>query len=787
MSTIGVGASRGKLAEMFSNLKYRNEIAALALMFTVVPFFRPKVPGGIYALAVVSAAGLILHAIGVILIFRINKFINFAQVQLGALGAAFYTGLVNGKLLLRGLGLVCPPCVEPRPSQTLEIINFSIAMIVGMAVSIGTSYLAYQLIVRRFANAPRLLLTISTIFLAQFLSQLPDRVNPYFFPQSQREQGGQAAGQAAAPPFEFSINIDSAPFRTGDILTVVLAVVAVFLIGVYLRKSTTGTAIRAAAESPERAATLGVDTFAVTGRIWMIAGVLSGAAAILQSFTSGAGGGESSVPGLLQILTVGVIARFVSLPMAALAAVVLASLQHGMLWSFGTTAYLDGMLVLLIGGLLLLQRVKVSRAEREGGQTWRGTRELRPIPDELRSLGVVRRWVRNAIILVTLSLLSLPWLLSPSQTNLAGVFVIYYLVGVSLLMLTGWAGQISLGQFAFAAIGAWVVAVTQLPFFLSLILGGIAGAFVAVVIGLPALKLRGLHLAVSTLALSLSVSAVFVGDRFLGKLLPASIERPSIFGMNLDDQRTMYYFLLVIAFGITMAVQGIRRSRTGRALIAARDNEAATQSFGINLVRIRLTAFAMSGFVAAFAGGLFAYHQNGVDAASFAPFQSLIIFSYAVIGGLGGVSGPALGFAFWALIALSPVQELALLTAGAGGLMLLFIAPGGLTLVMQDIRDTLLRRVAVRYRIVVPTLIEDVLTSTRRAPMTEKIRPGGGQVFVPTRYEPPKQWALAHFGQVTDEEMEWIRRSEVVTVAGLQAQAAEKLASALNKAEESSG
>lgn len=753
------------------NLEFRNELIALSVMIAVVPFFKPDVPGGIFALGTVSAANLLMHAIGIILIYRINKFINFAQLAIGSLGAIFYTGLMNGELLFRGIRLVCSPCVGTEPSTLMLTINFIFAIVVSMAAGIGISLISYHALIRRFVNAPKLLLTIASIFLAQFISSLIGRFSKYFLTEEQREseQGDALATAAAPPPFDFSIDIDPIPFRSADILMFIFAAVAVLGVGIYLRRSTTGTAIRAAAESPERAEALGINVFAVTGRVWVISGALSTAAAILNGFYSGVGGADGiPIDLLMPILTVAVMARFVSLPIAAVGAVALSILRQGLLWSFGTTAYLDAALVFLVAGLMLLQKARLTRAEREGGVAWRGTRELRPIPPELKELGVVRKWVRNLSILLAAVLLSLPWVLSPSQTNIAGVVLIYYLVGLSLLMLTGWAGQVSLGAFAFAAVGAWIVAVTPLPFFLSLVLAAIAGAVVAILVGFPALKLRGLHLAVSTLALAVSVSAIFTGDRMLGKLLPDSLDRPHLFGMDLDDERTMFYFLFVFAIGLTFAVLGMRRSRTGRALIAARDNEAATQSFGISLVSARITAFALSGFVAAFAGGLFAIHQNGVNAASFSPSTSVSpIFTFSVIGGLGGVSGPALGFAAYGMLILINLEIVRFFFEGLGGLALLFVAPGGMTLVAQDVRDALLKRVAIRYRIVAPTLIEDVLTTTRRAPMMEKVRPSGGQVFVPTRYEPPRQWALKRFGQITEEELVAQRRTKVMTVASL--------------------
>jgi branched-chain amino acid transport system permease protein len=361
----------------------------------------------------------------------------------------------------------------------------------------------------------------------------------------------------------------------------------------------------------------------------------------------------------------------------------------------------------------------------------------------------VRKWLRLGTLLAAGFVLGLPWVLSPAQTSLASSFGIYMIVGFSLLVLTGWAGQISLGQFAFATIGAWAAAASHLPFLLALPLAGVVGAIAAVIVGLPALKLRGLHLAISSLAFAVSASALFLGDGFFGKHLPASLHRPVLLGLDLGDQRVFYYTILLFVVLTMLGVVGLRRSRTGRVLIAARDNEASAQAFGVNLLRIRLSAFAVSGFMAAIAGALFAYNLSTVAPAAFSPVQSVRVFTFAVIGGLGGLAGPIIGFTYQGLLTfLSSEPSIQSLGAGALGLLLLIWLPGGLAQGFYDIRDAMLRRVAARHRIVVPSLTADTRAGSvdNRARMQPKVRSGGSAIFVPTRYEPEGQWALARYG-----------------------------------------
>jgi branched-chain amino acid transport system permease protein len=405
----------------------------------------------------------------------------------------------------------------------------------------------------------------------------------------------------------------------------------------------------------------------------------------------------------------------------------------------------DVLVLAVIVTVFTVQRTRGTRVDTEADAGWKASRETRPIPSQLRDLEVVRRWLRTGRALGIVAILGLPWLLSPSQTNLAAVTVIYGIIALSLLVLTGWAGQISLGHFAFAAIGGWVTAVVRLPFPLPPLLGAAAGAVVAVLIGLPALRLRGLHLAVSTIAFAVATTSVLVSPRYLGKHLPSTLNRPRVLGLALEDQRTFYYFALFFLALTVVAVVGMRRSRTARALIGGRDNEPAAQAFGINLVQARLSAFAVSGFLAAFAGGMFAYSQYAVNAQSFTVDASIRIFLMVVIGGLGSVTGPLLGAAYIGAAEMFGQGNafVALGATGIGVVSLLLFLPGGLGELVFMMRDAMLRRVAARYRIDVPSLVADRRRGLGdKVPIEAKARPGGGTVFTPQRYRPDGQWAV---------------------------------------------
>jgi len=764
----GLGSRRRVLA-------YRNELIALVALLAVAFLAGDSLPLGVTAIGVVSGCGVLLHAIGLILVYRTGRFMNFAQVQIGLIGAAFFTALVQGRVLLRAADSVCGGCIGPDPSHGWEVLNFLAAVVLGLAAAVVTSVAVYLLVVQRFANQPRMVLTIATVFVAQVLLGFQSQIGVLLTTEDQREVERVNPFAPSPPPWQFEIALDPAPLRLDGLLIIAAAVVAVAGMAAYLRFSPTGLAIRAVAESTDRARTLGISPASVTARIWLVVGLLSGAAGILTAFGSGSSGSAGGsgddvavlpVRVLVLVLAVAVVARFTSLVMAALAALCFGILEQAAVWSWSSTAPLEAAFVVVVAGLLLLQTAgRGPRPDASGESTgWRANQEVRPIPGELRGVPVVRAWVRTIIALVVLVLLGLPWVLSPSQTNLASVHVAYVMVAVSLLVLTGWAGQVSLGQFGFAALGGFVAGVSGLPLLVALPLAGIAGAIAAVLVGLPALRLRGLNLAITTLAFAVSATTLFITGDYLGRFLPPTMPRAEVLGVDLGAPRTFYYVSLVLVGLSVLAVIGLRRSRTGRALIAARDNPATVQSYGVNLLRLRLAAFAFSGFLAAAAGALLAYAYGAVTPPVFAPEMSLTIFAFTVIGGLGGVLGPVVGMVYLAVLAVLGANPLVhALGSGFVGLLVLAALPGGLAQGIYDTRDAMLRRVAARHRIVVPSLFADrampsssggllgsapSLAAVDRAPLEQRRR---RKAAVPQRFELPEQWALQRFGREDGE------------------------------------
>jgi branched-chain amino acid transport system permease protein len=383
--------------------------------------------------------------------------------------------------------------------------------------------------------------------------------------------------------------------------------------------------------------------------------------------------------------------------------------------------------VILVG--LLAQRRSRSRSVEANASSWQTVAVFRPIPIELRSLPEVLR-ARGAALTAAAGLaIGLPFLVGPARMDFLTQLPIYGIVAISLVVLTGWAGQISLGQFGLvgmaAAVAGGVVAKHNIDFFAALALGVAAGAVTAVVIGLPAIRIQGLYLAVTTLAFGFAVQYYFLNNNYwfgrhvLPSSLAASVVRPTLYGkFNMEDDRS-FYFLCVGLFALCLlAAASFRRQHSGRVLIALRDNQRAAASYTVAPVRTRLAAFAIAGVFCGIAGVLFVYLQHQVIPGSYDVFSGIGVFLAAAVGGLGSLAAGVLGvIGFQAVVLFGPDlwhhlgntwdQVIPLLLTGPLLILNLYANPGGLAGWVFAQRDRWLRTLAARHRIDVPSLVAD--------------------------------------------------------------------------------
>lgn len=292
------------------------------------------------------------------------------------------------------------------------------------------------------------------------------------------------------------------------------------------------------------------------------------------------------------------------------------------------------------------------------------------------------------------------------------LLLIYGIVAVSLLVLTGWAGQISLGQFAFVGIGGaatgTLYATHGWDYLLAVPAGIAVSAGVAVVVGLPALRVRGPFLAVTTLAFAVTTATVFLNDTYFGWFVPKGVEAPVLWErIDLRTDWVQYEVCLAALLLAILVARNLRSSRIGRTLIAVRDNEPAAATLTIAPTVAKLTGFAISGALAGFAGSLYVVNQRGIFADAFGADVSIRLFSMVVIGGLGTISGALLGAGYVRGAEFFLPAQWSLIASGVGILLLLMVMPEGLGGGLFRMRDAVLRRIAIRRRIHVPSLLED--------------------------------------------------------------------------------
>ncbi len=646
------------------------------------------VPWGVVVQGLVIGGLTSLVALGVALVYRANRIVNFAQGDLGAVPATL------GVLLVMATGL-----------------PYLLGFAVGLAAAVVLGVLVETLVIRRFFHAPRLILTVATIGIAQILAGC-GLLLPRLFSSS-------AIGPRLEAPFTWSFTVSPIRFDANDVLTLMVVPATFLALALFLRRSSIGIAIRAAAERADRASTLGIPVRRLHTIVWVVATVLAFVAMFLRAGVIGPQIGSVLGPGiLLRTLAAAVVGRMERCPTIAAAALGLGVIEQDIFWHWHQAAYIDpALFVIILVSLLLIGRPRTTtRFDADATSTWQAAREVRPVPRELAHLPEVRfvRWGFGAALIVFL--VSLPGWLDESRVNLAAAIVIFGIIGLSLVVLTGWAGQVSLGQMALvgagAAVGGAVTSRLGWDLSLALLVAGLAGAAIAVVIGFPAIRRGGLTLAVMTLAFALAASSYFLNRQFFRGWLPAlRIDRPALFGAIDITSETRFYYVTLVCLAIALAmVRGVRRSRTGRVLIAIRENERAARAYGVDATRTKLAAFAFSGFLAAFAGALFVHHQTGLGTAPYSPEESLVVFSMVVIGGLGSVPGALLGAAYVRGVDWFVPSDYRFLATGAGLLLVLMITPGGLGAVLYDVRDWYLRKVASRRRVVVPSLVADART-----------------------------------------------------------------------------
>ncbi len=618
----------------------------------------------LFSVAQGLVAGLLygLLALGLVLLYRTSRVLNFAHGQLGVVAAVFLLKLTND------LGIFYYP---------------SLFVVLALGAAMGA---LSELLLRRLFTRPRVLVMVATIGLSQVLYLLT--VLPFVAPKD--------LFVPYPTPFDLQIHIGGGILQPGDVTILIVAPLVAAALAAFLRFTPWGLGMRAMAENSDSARLSGVWVKRMSTLAWAIAGGLSAITAVLEAPGQASALKEALPPGLLlRALAAALIAAMTSLTVAFVAGIAIGIVEQvlsfNLVGDVDKTAKITLWLFALILVVLLVRVTRLRRdARTEERSTWAlGGESARAVMDRTRAW-VGRTGVATAILVAAL----LPLLVSPGRSFLLARVCIFAVIALSLTVLTGWAGQVSLGQFGLVAVGAVMAArLGDWNLLVLLPAAGLVTAVVAVIVGLPALRIRGLYLAVTTLgfALFMQVSvlatpcwkAPIVGTRVCTGLPDRAstlLTRPTVLGWDLTADRDFAWFALIVLLIAVVVTRTWRDRGIARRLIAVRDNEAGAGAMGISVVRTKLLAFALSGFMAGVAGVLLAFALERIKPGDFGVTDSVLVLSMVVIGGLGSVPGALLGALY--LVGLPAVlgstSTVQFITSGFGVLAFLLYLPGGL-------------------------------------------------------------------------------------------------------------
>ncbi|MCB0978900.1 MAG: hypothetical protein KDB02_15705, partial [Acidimicrobiales bacterium] len=607
-------------------------------------------------------------AAGLVLIYRSSGIVNFAYTEVGAFGASF-------------LALMVVEWHWP----------FLPALLLAVLSSAALSGVVEAVVVRRLFDAPRVILLIATVGAAQLLLLcrilLPDVEGFHQYPV----------------PFTVNWEVGSATVR-GDHLLVILTVpVLVGGLAWFLSRTLIGTAVRGAAANSEASRLMGINVKLLSTLVWTLAGMISGVAAIvvrpLQGVQVNSADGALDAKLLVIALAAALVGRMTSLPITLAAGVALGVVERVFLLSWPED---PGRFTIVLLVVILAAAVR-TRAPQERRARWSFAPQGAALPAALERVWAARNISRIGAVVALAAGAVLPFVVTtPSRQQLYAQMLIFALLALSMTVLTGWAGQLSLGQFAFAGIGAFTTATfmrSGMSFGLAVVLSAVIVTLVALAVGAPALRVSGLLLAVATLAFAVFTQSWLLKLDVLDDGHPSiRIPRTVEGGIDFGIQRNYYWLCLAVLALSAWVVARLRRRGIGRGFVAVRENESAAAAMTVSPARAKLVAFGISGALAGLAGALYGGLFGRLDSSAFPPETSVQLAALAIIGGIGSVAGAVLG-AVWVVglpAMFGDTPEVKLLTSGAGLLILLMYFPGGLVQILYAARDAMFRWIAGR-------------------------------------------------------------------------------------------
>ena len=705
-----------------------------------------------------------LLAMGIVLIYRSTRVINFGAGNMGLPGAALFALLVLNWNFPFWLALV-------------------ISLLVGALLGLVTEVI----VVKRLFHRPRIVLLIATVAIADFwraivLLTFPDVEGtqvkyPAAIGRSWEGVGGVFEGFPS-----IGIGADEGILIKGpEIQKLILVPILAVLLGLLMSRTTFGKSITASADNPQLSRLSGINPHVVSSVVWTIAGFLATLSMILLSSGNSPSGITNLGPfTLTNALAAAVIAGMRSFPRAMLGGVIIALADNLFTFNFNRDPGLSTLLVFIAVIIAMYWQSRNNNDE----SPLNFAPKVKPLPAHVRQIWWIRHMPRLAIGTLLFVIVMIAWhhvslfsfadqyiwfwnevpeRIVPSKFFLYSTIAAFAMVTASLTVITGWSGQVSLAQMSYAGIGALTAAALNrgvefdigyaenrlidvqwsgIPAVPSMAIAVFVTAGIAAITGIGALRVRGILLAISTFAFAIAAEKyIYHRPFFSNGDSSVKFERGWFYTWDLKDQRTYFYFALGCLILCILVIGRLRRSGIGRSIIAVRDNTDTASAYTVSPVRMKLTAFAVAGGIAGFGGAVFANAARNIrfTEAHFQIGDSLQVVNMVVIGGLGSVIGPVLG-AFWVrgLPTFFPDNALiSLVTSSVGFLVMLMYFPGGFVQIAYKVRDAAVGRTERRYG-----LLET--TSTTATPQALK-RDNETNVAA---QETPKMWETALSGIV---------------------------------------
>ncbi len=559
---------------------------------------------GILGLATGGSYGLL--ALGIIVVFRTSGVVNFAEAAF-AVAAGFLVVNLEG----HGLGIV--------PAIAISVVA---GAIVGALVEL--------IVMRQLKESSVLTKTVATLgilIVLQAICQLVfgslPVVLPQFLPSS-------------------TVSIGPATVSVANIIIFAVALVLTLLLWVFYRFSTFGLNATAVAENEIAAQAIGISCSLVRLVNWSIAGALSAFAGILIAPESGVSLSNMSDGLLLPALGAALLGGFTSFPMALTGALAI-GITESELTYWGHSGPLSALpdlpqavpLLIIIIALTARGSVLPTRGFFRERLPRIGSGKIKPVNLVIGAVGLV----------LVESLAPSAWILPVTSTFIVAVFLL------SFVVLTGYAGQLSLGQLGLGGVGALIAAqlvgAAHWPGPAAVIVGVCVGIPIGLLVGLPALRVRGLNLAIVTLAVAAALAdLVYNTNNLTGGSTGIHVGFPEVLGLQIDETNSpvRYSVTAIIVFVvIAFMVRNLRRSQIGRRLLAVRSNERAAASVGINVIGVKLYAFVIAEVIATWGALLIVFRYPNALFSTFDAFSNITYAIEAVVGGVGFIAGAIAG------------------------------------------------------------------------------------------------------------------------------------------------